>query len=358
MIDLYKPFMPKELPELNSILHSGALAYGKWGKAFEQSIKEFIGCNEDVLVVNSFTAAIQVTLSTLNIKIGDEIIASPQSCLASTQPLSTYGAKVVWADIDPQRGTLSPESVESKITPQTKIIFHNHHCSYPGYIDEINAIGKKYGITVIDDCIESFGSKYKGHILGNLDTDITIFSFQTVRLPNTIDGGAIIFKDRTLYEKALKVRDLGVDRKTFRNSLGEISTLSDVSIHGYGVTMNEVCSYIGYCQMQNLPQLFAKQRTNAKIWQKNIIKQYPNIKLLNTREIEPSYWVFGILAVDKLATLNHFRNLGYYSSGVHIPNTLYSIFSQQGEFPGVNQFNNQFIALPSGWWYNNKITEL
>lgn len=351
MISLYKPYMPEQLPEINAILHSGALAYGKWGRAFEQALKDFIGCREDLLVVNSFTATLQVVLSTLEIKAGDEIIASPQSCMASTQPLATYGAKVVWADIDPARGTLDPESVKSKITSRTKIIFHNHHCSYPGYIDEINALGKKYGLIVIDDCIESFGSKYKDRMLGNLDTDITIFSFQTVRLPNTIDGGAMIFKDRALYEKAVRIRDLGVDRKTFRDSLGEINPASDVAMHGYGVTMNEVSSYIGYCQMLDLPGLFTRQRANAKVWEKEITEKYPDLRLLDATDIEPSYWVFGVLSDDKSKTLTHFREQGYGTSGVHIPNTYYSIFGSQGVYPGVEQFYNQFVALPSGWWY-------
>lgn len=351
MIDLYKPYMPEKLPEIDSILHSGALAYGKWGRTFEQSIKEFIGCAEDVLTVNSFTAAIQVVLSTLNIKSGDEIIASPQSCLASTQPLTTFGAKVIWADIDPTRGTLCPQSVESKITAHTKIIFHNHHCGYPGHIDEINDLGRKYGITVIDDCIEAFGSIYKGRTLGNLNTDVTIFSFQTVRLPNTIDGGAVIFKDTDLYKKALQTRDLGVDRTTFRDSTGEINPLSDVKIHGYGVTMNEVSSYIGYCQMQDIKELFSRQRLNAKAWQKRLSVEYPNIQLLNTNQIEPSYWVFGTLCNNKPSALTHFKELGYLASGVHLPNTYYSIFGTKDvSLPGVREFYNKFVALPSGWW--------
>jgi dTDP-4-amino-4,6-dideoxygalactose transaminase len=350
MIPLYKPYMPEHLPEIDSILHSGSLAYGKWGRKFEQSIKDFIRCEEDVLVVNSFTATIQVVLSTLGIKAGDEIIASPQSCLASTQPLATYGAKVVWADIDPSRGTLCPQSVESKITPRTRIIFHNHHCSYPGYIDEINVIGKKYGLAVIDDCIESFGSKYKGRILGNIDTDVTIFSFQTVRLPNTIDGGGMIFKDRCLYEKAIRVRDLGVDRATFRDSLGEINPHSDVPIHGYGVTMNEISSYIGYCQMLDLPELFAKQRSNAARWIQEVVVGNPLLKLLNTTDIEPSYWVFGMLCENKTDMLVHFREMGYNVSGVHVPNTFYSVFGNNTSLPGVTEFYSKFIALPCGWW--------
>lgn len=343
--------MPEQLPELDSILYSGALAYGTWGRSFEGAIKNFIGCKENVLVVNSFTAVLQVVLSTLGVKPGDEIIASPQCCLASTQPLATYGASVVWADIDPKRGTLCPQSVESKITPRTKVIFHNHHCSYPGYIDEINAIGRKYGIIVIDDCIESFGSEYKERKLGNQGTDVTVFSFQTVRLPNTIDGGGMIFRNKELYEKAIRVRDLGVNRKTFRNSLGEINSQSDVSMHGYGVTMNEVSSYIGYCQMQALPGLFASQRANAEMWKRELSSLPCYITLLDTTDINPSYWVFGTLSDNKLKTLTYFRELGYITSGIHIPNTCYSVFGKQGKFTGVDEFYSKFVALPCGWWF-------
>lgn len=344
--------MPDELPEINAILHSGALAYGKWGREFEGAIKKFVGCDEDVLVVNSFTAAVQVMLATIGITVDDEVIASPQCCMASTAPIASYGAKVVWADVDPRRGTLCPASVEKMITPRTKLIMHNHHCSYPGYVDEINAIGKKYGILVADDAIESFGSRYKGKTIGNLGTDITLFSFQTVRLPNTIDGGGIVFRDRSLYEKGVRVRDLGVNRKTFRDSLGEINPLSDVDIKGYGVTMNEISSYIGYCQMQNLDTLFAKQRTNAVKWRELLISEYPQINLLDTTDIEPSYWVFGTLSTDKIKTLTYFRELGYTTSGVHIPNTFYSIFEKQGDFIGVNEFYRNFVALPCGWWFD------
>ncbi|MEG0518327.1 MAG: aminotransferase class V-fold PLP-dependent enzyme [Bacteroidales bacterium] len=353
MINLYKPYMPDALPELDEILHSGALAYGKWGRRFEQSIQNFVGCSEKVLLTNSFTTTIFIALAAIGIKSGDEIIASPQSCLASTQPLVAFGTRVVWADVDPNRGTLCPESVENKITSRTKAIFHNHYCSYPGYIDEINAIGRKHGLLVIDDCIEAFGSTYKGRMLGNLGTDVTIFSFQTVRLPNTIDGGGIIFKNKEHYEKATRIRDLGIERKTFRDVLGEINPLSDVPITGYGATLSDVNSYIGYCQMQSLPELFTRQRENANVWAREIMEKYPNLKLLNTTDIAPSYWIFGILTNDKQKTLNHFRNLGYGASGVHIPNTYYSIFGSQGRFPRVEEFYSKFLALPSGWWVSN-----
>ena len=67
MIPLYKPYMPEDLPELNAILHSGALAYGKYGKKFEKKLSAFIG-SDQLITVNSFNSAVLVALITLGIK--------------------------------------------------------------------------------------------------------------------------------------------------------------------------------------------------------------------------------------------------------------------------------------------------
>ena len=93
---------------------------------------------------------------------------------------------------------------------------------------------------VIDDCIEAFGSEYKGHKLGNVGTDITIFSFNPVRLPNTIDGGAVVFKNKEYYNKCLLVRDAGIDRSRFRDDIGEINPKCDTKLIGHSATMGEV----------------------------------------------------------------------------------------------------------------------
>ena len=103
------------------------------------------------MVTNTFMSAIITVLLTRGIKAGDEVICSPMGCLVSTQPYLSAGLKIVWADIDPTTGTLSPESVKSKITSKTKAIVHNHYCGYVGYVEEINKIAKEYNLTVIDD---------------------------------------------------------------------------------------------------------------------------------------------------------------------------------------------------------------
>jgi dTDP-4-amino-4,6-dideoxygalactose transaminase len=342
--------MPEQLPELDDILHSGALSYGKWGHEFEKRLGEFIGF-PNIAVVNSFNSAMLITLATLGIQANDEIIASPMSCLASNQPFATIDAKVVWADIDPVSGTLGPDCVKQKITSDTKAIFHNHYCGYPGYDDEIRNIGRQHGIFVVDDAIEAFGSEYKGKLIGNTGADATVFSFQTVRLPNTIDGGAVAFKDPLLFEKALRIRDLSIDRKIFRDDLGEISPLCDISEYGYGATLSDVNSYIGCLQLENTKNLLKAQRTNATAWKTKIETEYPDYKSLKHPHQNPNYWVYGILAQNKIETILHFREKGFYASGVHLPNNNYSVFGKQESLPGVEEFYSKFVALPCGWWF-------
>ncbi len=351
-IPLYKPYMPEKLPEMEAILHSGALAYGKWGRKFEAMIAGYTGAPH-VAVVNSYNAAVQIALKTLDIGAGDEVIASPQSCLASNMPILSVGAKTVWADIDPKTGTLSPDSVRKKITPATRAIFHNHHCGYPGYIDEINAIGKEKGIFVIDDCIEAFGAVYKDRMLGAAGADVSLFSFQTVRLPNAIDGGAVCFRDAELHEKACRMRDLGVDRKTFRDNLGEISPASDVTFPGMGVTMNEISSYIGCRQMEDMDALLERQRNNADRWREQLAAE-SGVTPLGRSETLPNYWVFGLLYGNgREKGILHFREMGYHASSVHLPNYYYSVFNDRGErLSGVREFYEHYVAVPCGWWFN------
>lgn len=349
VIPLYKPYMPAQLPELPTILNSGALAYGQWGRCFEKELSEYMGC-PNVMAVNSFSSALTVALAALGLKADDEIIASPMSCLASNLPLVVYGVKVVWADIDPHTGTLDPESVKRNISRRTKAILHNHHCGYVGYVDEINTIAREKGLYVIDDAIEAFGSRYKGRAMGNLGADATLFSFQTVRLPNTIDGGGIAFNDHTHYERASLIRDYGVDRSRFRDRKGEISPECDISIPGIGALLSEINGYIGFMQMKDLERLLAQQKLNADQWDLFLNSEFPELTRVGHRDQLPNYWVFGVLSKKKSDMIDVIRSRGFYASGVHLPNHYYTVFQSRPELPGVNQFYNEFLAIPSGWW--------
>lgn len=347
MIPLYKPYMP-DLAELDSILHSGALSFGKYGRLFEEKLSAFF-LVEDLLVTNTFNTAISVALAACGVHPGDEVVMSPMACLASTQPYHSYGLNIVWADVDPQTGTLDPNDVLKRITPNTKVIIHNHFCGYAGYIDEINRIGREHGILVFDDGIECFGSEYKGKRIGSFGSDAAIFSFNPVRIPNTIDGGAVLFRNHAFYENAVLIRDCGIDRTRFRDTMGEINPECDISIPGISATMSDVNAYIGCRQMEQIPWILEKQRANAAGWS-SVFSENNDAVPIDPMDSNPNYWVFGVLARKKREFILQMRERGYFASSVHINNNRYSIFGRYDSLPGVEDFFSKFVALPSGWW--------
>ncbi len=354
MIPLFKVFMPEDL-NISDVLYSGQLTYGNYTKEFEHKLQVFVG-NPNILTVSG--NSVFFALKLINIKEGDEVISSPMACLATNQPVVYAGAKIVWADIDPKTGSLDPVDVKKKITSKTKAILHYHWGGYPGYINEINKIGKEKGIFVVEDASEAFGSEYYGEKLGNTNTDIVCYSFTPVRLPNAIDGGGLAFNNKDLFEKAKKMRDYGIDRSKFRDKLGEISDQCDIKMPGNACAMNNFSGYIGSIQMDYITDLYKKQRNNALRWEK-YFKKDSLVKLLKKRdEVNPSYWTFTILSENRDKLLNAFRRKDYYASKMHLRNDLYSVFKLLAkDFKGINEFSNKQLNLPCGWWVDNIVKD-
>ena len=139
-----------------------------------------------------------------------------------------------------------------------------------------------------------------------------------------MDGGAVAFNDGALTDKAMLVRDCGIDRDIFRDELGEIDPKCDISLTGHSATMSNVNAYIGICQMDSMDDILSRQRSNAKHWARMIEKINDEtekgqlLRTLGRDEISPNYWVYGILASDKKESIRMFRDKGFYASGVHI----------------------------------------
>ncbi len=345
--------MPDDLLNgLEQILYSGQLAYGNFTRKFEDSLRKMTG-NQRILSICNNNLTMQIALDLLDITSGYEVISSPMSCLASNQPILTNKLKVVWADIDPNTGTLDPEDVKKKITAKTKAIIHYHWCGYPGYIDEINSLAQANGIFVLEDGAEAFGAEYNGLKIGNNGSDIVCFSFGPVRLPTTIEGGALAFGSEYLYNKALLMRDYGIDRSYFRNEMGEININCDIELRGYGALMNDLNGYIGYKQLCDFSELIKKQRIIADFYDKALKFNSKFVKL-KTFHNNPSYWVYIILASAKNKLLNYLKKCNIGVSGVHLRNDLYSCFGkcQGSDLKGVAEFESKHLAIPSGWWIN------
>ena len=353
MIPLFKPYMPEGIEEpLCDVLYSGKLAFGANGRAFEQALSAYLG-TENAVVVNSFGSAMEVVLDLYGVDSDSEVIMSPMTCLRSSQPIACRGAHVIWADIEPDFGVISPESIRKKITSRTKLIINYHHLGYVGFCDEINRIGEEFGIPVVEDCLDGIGGIYKGKMTGTL-SDAAVISFDAVRLPNAIEGGAMVFQDPDLAEKARLKRDLGVDRTRYRDENNEIYPGCDISMTGYACTLNDINALIALKQMPELDSLLDHRRGNAERWKLRLAERRDCRMLGEVSETRPNYWVAGILTDRKIDLMREFRANGVYASGVHLQNNHYSVFKNHEALPGVEEFYRRFLALPTGWWCDIK----
>lgn len=165
----------------------------------------------------------------------------------------------------------------------------------------------------------------------------------------------MIFKEKELYEKAILIRDCGIDRTIFRDEIGEINPACDILLSGYNATMSDVNGYIGCQQMENVDMLLEIQRSNAARWDK-VLDMENGIVSIMRKDISPNYWVYGVLSNKKQEDILRFRDQGYYASGVHFPNNRYSVFGgQEIDLPGTKDFYERFVALPCGWWMNEYV---
>lgn len=354
MIPTFKVFMPPGITEtVNQILHSGHLAKGEYTEHFQKKVSEYIN-NEYFLTLSS--NSVFFALELLGIKPGDDVISSPMSCLMTNQPIASKRANVVWCDIDPYTGTLDPDDLRLKITKNTRAIIHYHWGGVPGYIDEVVAIGDEFGIPVIEEASMAFGSLYKGERLGFKKSHITCFTFTPVRLPNAINGTGISFRDKELFEKALLMRDYGIDRKNYRKSNGEINENCDISLTGSSNVLDNLSSYIGYSQMGHVENLIQIQQENAINWVESL-KTISSFKsLVEDRPILPNYWVFPIVTEERDKLYDILKVKGFSVTLLHNRNDNYSLFknSKVQLLKGVDLFEKIQLNLPCGWWISKE----
>jgi len=147
------------------------------------------------------------------------------------------------------------------------------------------------------------------------------------------------------------MRDLGIERKFFRDDFGEISEQCDITIAADSSTMNNISGLVGVHQMNHLDSLLKKQRKNALYWEKEF-QGKEGISFINERsEVNPSYWVFTVLSTDRDKLLAEIRKNNFFASKLHVRNDLYTVFNTSKEdLIGVNEFSKKQLNLPCGWW--------
>lgn len=175
--------------------------------SFELRLCNYIsGGVGSVITFGAGRMAFYSLLKELGVGEGDEVCLTGFTCAVMANAVLRTGATPVYVDIDKDTLGMSPSDLRRKITARTKIVVPQHSFGIPCEIDNIVEIAHTHNLSVIEDCAISFGSKYKGKILGTWG-DAAIFSTDHTKPLNTLIGGFVYTKDNALAAKLKEYRD-------------------------------------------------------------------------------------------------------------------------------------------------------
>lgn len=354
MIPLFSVNMPKEVDApLLEVLHSGYIGQGPKVDEFERLLAAFFA-NDNVLTLNNGTAALHLAMRLAGVTEGTEVITTPMTCAATNEPILANGGKIIWADVDAQTGLIDPLDVERKITPRTKLIIGVDWGGTPCDWDRLNAIGKKYGVKVLEDAAHAIGATYKGKNVGTL-ADYTIFSLQAIKHITTVDGGILVCRDSADYRRGKLLRWYGIDRETERK---DSRIEEDIQEWGYKFHMNDVTATLGIVQLKRVREILNRHREIAT-------KYFGGLDLSFYQSATPQYeggysssfWLFTVLLPNEFIRsqfVEFMKTKNIMVSQVHARNDVHTTFlPYKNILPGVDEFSSKMICIP----VNYKMTD-
>lgn len=254
-----------ELDAVNQVLRSGRVNYwnGEEGRAFEREFAAFHDVPHAIAVANG-TLALELALQALCIGPGDEVVVTPRSFMASVSCVVARGARPVFADVDPDSGNLSVESVASVLTPQTRAIIAVHLAGWPCDLDALRDLADRCGLWLIEDCAQAHGAIWYGRRVGSVG-DAAAFSFCTDKIMSTGgEGGMLLLRNEWAWRRAWSYKDHGKDWSAvqaehppgFRWLHGSFGT---------NWRLTEMQAAIGRCQLRKLPEWLQRRSDNAAV---------------------------------------------------------------------------------------------
>ena len=253
------------------------------------------------LGVTSGSAALQTAVAAFGIGPGDEVILPAWTWHSCYEAIVLAGALPVFAEID-ESFNIDPNDIESKITPQTKLIMAVHLQGNPADLDRVLDIAKHHQIRVLEDCAQSVGATYKGRPVGSLG-DIGIYSLQLNKTITSGEGGAVVTNDPMLFERASRYHDLGSLRPLHEKVVG--GAKGDTFVGGQ-FRMSEFTGGVLVAQLRKLDRIVADVRANARRVYDGI-RDLPGIKLRHLPDPAGELGSAVFLGFDSKEKCEHFR---------------------------------------------------
>ena len=334
---------------VGDVLRSGWVTSGPKVQEFEKQLSAYFG-GRPVRTFNSGTCTMEIALRIAGIGVGDEVITTPISWVATANVIIETGATPVFADIDPATRNIDLDMVEAAITPRTKAIIPVDLSGLPVDRDRLYDIARRHNLRVVEDAAQAIGSTWKGKRIGAFG-DFVSFSFQANKNLTTTEGGCLVLNNEDEARLAEKYRLQGVTRSGFDGM--------EVDVLGGKFNMTDVAAAIGLNQLPQLEAITARRHALAILYFATFGADFEKRTgvQLPVQDFTTTNWhMFQIVLPEGVARAGFMekmkaRNIG---CGVHYPPIhLFQLYRQrgfkEGMFPVAESVGKRIVSLPMFW---------
>jgi len=245
-----KSFMPEYEEYINEIKDIWTTCIltnmGEKHEKLKKLICRYLEAEHIELLTNGHMA-LEMVIKAFDFPVGGEVITTPFTFASTTHAIVRNGLKPVFCDIDRTNYCIDASLIENKITDKTVAILPVHVYGNICDVEQIQQIAKKYGLKVIYDAAHTFGAKYNNHSASAFG-DATCYSFHATKVFNTIEGGAVTYKDPDIGQKVYELKNFGIHGPE-----------SVVSV-GANAKMNEFCAAMGICNLRHIDEEIEKRK--------------------------------------------------------------------------------------------------
>lgn len=284
---LNTPFSPwpefthEEVDAVSRVMLSNKVNYwtGSECREFEKEFSTWSGVNYSIALSNG-TVALDLAFNALGIGVGDEVIVTSRTFLASVSSIINTGAVPVFADVDRDTQNITAQTISKVVTNKTRVILCVHLAGWPCDMDSIMALASEHDLFVVEDCAQAHGAIYKGKSVGSIG-HIGCWSFCQDKVMTTGgEGGMVTTNDKTLWNKMWSFKDHGKSWEAVyeREHPPGFRWLHDS--FGTNWRMLEIQAVIGRIQLKRMLEWHAKRVAYAnQIW--HSAKNLPGLRVPN-----------------------------------------------------------------------------
>ncbi len=272
-------FTSEEAEAVSRVLLSNKVNYwtGQECREFEKEFAAWAGCEHAIALANG-TVALELALKALDIGLGDEVIVTPRTFLASVSCIAMVGAKPVFADVDADSQNITAETIRAVLSPQTRAIICVHLAGWPCDMDPILALANEHGLKVIEDCAQAHGATYKGRLVGSIG-HVGAWSFCQDKIMTTGgEGGMVTTRDRDLWSRMWSYKDHGKSWEAVYERQHPVGFRWLHESFGTNGRMLEMQAVIGRIQLKRMADWVAIRMANAEHISE-VCRRYPVVRV-------------------------------------------------------------------------------